>query len=343
MHRRATVGVSGLLALVTACLGAAVAGQTPAAAAKEQSKGAEAARPAAPEGWTAPRTPWGDPDLQGIWSYATITPLERPGSLASREYLTPEEIEAANEEASTRNDRRGAIGSQADVDAAYNAAWWDRGNSTGRTSLIVDPPSGVLPPFTAEGAKRQAERAAYRKEHPADSWKDRPLQERCISYHGVPPLPTGYNNHYQIFQAPGLVAIFDENIHDVRFVPLDGRPHPSASIRQFNGVSRGRWEGETLVVETTNYRDETAFRFPNHGPSVRSVERFTRVGPDTVAYEYTIHDLATYTAPWTVSLPMTAIDGPLYEYACHEGNYGMEGLLSGARALEKSPGAARRR
>jgi len=293
-----------------------------------------AAGPQAAAPWTAPRTAWGDPDLQGIWSYATITPLERPERHAGREFLTPEEIAALDADSATAGDRRSSD-PQADVAGAYNAFWWDRGTSTGRTSLIVDPADGKLPPLTAEARRRLAESAAYRRDHQYDSWEDRPLQERCIIYHGVPPLPTGYNNHYQIVQAPGVVAILDENIHDVRTIPLDGRPHLPPSVRQWNGDSRGRWEGDTLVVETTNYHDQTTFRFPTSSETLRAVERFRRVGPDKIDYRYTIHDAATYTRPWTVELPLNRVDGPIFEYACHEGNYSLSHVLAGARAQEK--------
>jgi hypothetical protein len=302
-------------------------GQTRAGAA-----GPQAAAPRA-----APRTAWGDPDLQGIWSYATITPLERPERYAGREFLTPEEIAALDADSASAGDQRSSD-PQADVAGAYNAFWWDRGASTGRTSLIVDPADGKLPPLTAEAQRRRAEAAAYRRDHQYDSWEDRPLQERCIIYHGVPPLPTGYNNHYQIVQAPGFVAILDENIHDVRTIPLDGRPHLPPSVRQWNGDSRGRWEGDTLVVETTNYHDQTTFRFPTSNETLRAVERFRRVSPDKIDYRYTIHDPATYTRPWMVELPLNRVDGPIFEYACHEGNYSLSHVLAGARAQEKEGG-----
>jgi len=200
--------------------------------------------------------------------------------------------------------------------------------------LIVDPPDGRLPPLTPEGELRRAA-AAARRATAYDSYENRPLQERCIIYHGVPPLPTGYNNHYQIYQTPGFVTILDENIHDARVIPVNGRPHLPPNVRLWNGDSRGRWEGSTLVVETTNYSPKTTFRFPVVPESLKAVERFTRVAADKIDYRYTITDPATYTRPWTVSLPMTAIEGPIYEYACHEGNYGLAHVLEGARAQEK--------
>jgi len=282
----------------------------------------------------ASRTQWGDPDLEGIWSYATITPLERPERYANREFLTKEEAAAANTEAATRGDQR-STNRAADVEGAYNSFWWDRGQSTGRTSLIIDPPDGRLPPLTTEGERRRAAAAAYRRDHAYDSWESRPLQERCLTYHGVPPLPTGYNNHFQVVQAPGMVALMSENIHDVRLVPLDGRARPPARVGQWNGISRGRWEGETLVVETGNYHQKTTLRFQIAPETTTSVERFRRDGADRIDYRFTITDPTTYTKPFTVVLPLNRIEGPVLEYACHEGNYGLRHVLEGARFLEK--------
>ena len=247
------------------------------------------------------RTPWGDPDLQGIWSYATFTPLQRPADLAGRQFLTPEEVAEQNLADANRasSERRGELTSDRDLALAYNQVWWDRGASTGRTSLIVDPPAGRLPPLTPAAERRQAEQRGHRRAHPFDSWRDRPLQERCMTYQRVPPVPSGYSNTYQIFQAPGQVVILNEMIHDVRVVPLDGRPPIDVRIRQWNGDGRGRWDGDTLVVETTHYRDDTTWRgFPGTR-DLRAVERFTRVDADTIEYRYTIHDAATYTRPFT--------------------------------------------
>ncbi len=306
-----------------------VAGQDPTAAA-----------PNAAADTAAFRTPWGDPDLQGIWSYATITPLQRPTALAGREFLTDEEVAEQNKDAATRasSERRAELTPQRDLGLAYDQVWWDRGTSTGRTSLIVDPPDGRLPPLTPGAQKRQAERQEYRRAHQYDSWEDRPLQERCMTYQRVPPVPSGYNNTYHIFQTPGYVAILNEMIHDVRFIPLDGRPHVSQHIRQWNGDSRGHWENDTLVVETTNYSDKTTWRgFPGAGQTLRAVERFTRIDADTVDYRFTIYDPTTYTRPWTVWLPLTGLPRyVLYEYACHEGNYAIANVLAGARAQEKA-------
>ncbi len=283
------------------------------------------------------RTPWGDPDLQGIWSYATFTPLQRPATLAGREFLTPEEVAQQNLADATRAsaERRDELSREGDLALAYNQVWWDRGASTGRTSLIVEPPDGRLPPLTPAAEQRQAAQREHRRAHPYDSWQDRPLQERCMTYQRVPPVPSGYSNTYQIFQAPGQVAILNEMIHDVRVVPLDGRPPIDGRIRQWNGDGRGRWDGDTLVVETTHYRDATTWRgFPGTR-DLRAVERFTRIDADTIEYRYTIHDAATYTRPFTVELPLISPPGyVIYEYACHEGNYSIANVLAGERAVE---------
>ena len=288
---------------------------------------------------TSVRTTWGDPDLQGIWSYATITPLQRPAALTEREFLTAEEVADQNQREATRasSERRAELTVERDLALAYNQVWWDRGTSTGRTSLIVDPPNGRLPSLTPEAEGRQAEQREYRRVHPYDSWEDRPLQERCMTYQRAPPVPSGYNNTYHILQTPGYVAIFNEMIHDVRFVPLDGRPPIDERIRQWNGDSRGWWEGDTLVVETTHYRDRTTWRgFPGTR-ALRAVERFARIDTDTIDYRYTIYDDATYVSPFTVELPLTSPPGyVIYEYACHEGNHSIANVLAGERALERA-------
>ena len=296
--------------------------------------GQEAASAAEPNTF---RTPWGDPDLQGIWSYATFTPLQRPAEFAGREFLSPEEVAAQNLADATRatSERRAELSPERDLALAYDQVWWDRGTSTGRTSLIVDPPDGRLPPLTPAAERRLAAERERRAAGPFDSWTDRPLQERCMTYQRVPPVPSGYSNAYQIFQSPGQVVILNEMIHDVRVVPLDGRPPIDGRIRQWNGDGRGRWDGDTLVVETTHYRDDTTWRgFPGTR-GLRAVERFTRIDADTIEYRYTIHDEATYTRPFTVELPLVSPPGyVIYEYACHEGNYGIANALRGERVLE---------
>ena len=259
-------------------------------------------------------------------------------SPASRSFPDAETAELEKQTEETRNtDHRQGIGTEADVASAYNEVWWDRGPVLNRRSLIIDPENGRLPPLTPEGQKSMEARAAARRAHgPSDSWEDRSLQERCILYHGVPPLPTGYNNNYQIVQIPGYVAILHEEIHEVRMIPLDGRPHLPSNVRLWLGDSRGHWDGNTLVVETTNFMDRAnLFRFPASA-DIKVIERFTRIDADHIDYRFTIDDPATYQKPWTAILPMTKIAGPIYEYACHEGNYGMVGILAGARAEEKA-------
>ncbi|SVB18308.1 uncharacterized protein METZ01_LOCUS171162 [marine metagenome] len=298
------------------------------------------AMPAVGQSIDTARTPWGDPDLQGVWSYATITPLQRPTELSGRAFLTAEEVAQQNDNAATRasSERRAELTPERDLGLAYNQVWWDRGTSTGRTSLIVDPPNGRLPALTPEAQEMGAERQESRRAHQYDSWENRPLQERCMTYQRAPPVPSGYNNTYQIFQTPEYVAILNEMIHDVRFIPVDGRPHVSEDVRQWNGDSRGHWEGSTLVVETTNYSDKTTWRgFPGAGQTLRAVERFTRLDADTIDYQFTIHDPTTYTSSWSVDLPLTNLPGyVLYEYACHEGNYSIANVLAGARIQERA-------
>ena len=282
-----------------------------------------------PAGGGAFRTPWGDPDLTGTWSYASLTPLQRPESLAGREFFTAEE--AAERNLAVTLDRPpppGSVGS-------YNALWFDRGRVSAdlRTSLIVDPLDGRLP-LRAETVERQAARRGYRRDHPADSWLDRSNWDRCITYHGVPPISTGYNNTYQILQTPTHVAIRVENIHDVRIVPLDGRPRLDDRIRQWNGDSRGYWDGDTLVVETASFSERTAHRFPS-SPNTKAVERFRRVSADRIDYRFTIDDPTVYTRPWTAVRPMPRLDDyVIYEYACHEGNYAMTNILTVERVRE---------
>jgi len=285
------------------------------------------------------RTAWGEPDLQGIWDFATITPLERSNAMAGKEVLS--DSEAAEFEKTTleqRNQDRRDGGAAADVGRAYNHFWWDFGTKvigTKRTSLIVDPPDGRIPPMTPEGKARADALAATRRGPPAGP-ENRNLWERCLvaPNAGPPMIPSAYNNNVQIFQTRGTVVIYNEMINDARIVPLDGRPQIPENIRQWRGSSRGRWDGATLVVETANFRNDINFRGSTAG--LRLVERFTRVDAGTLLYEFTVTDPATWTRPWSVALPMSKSDGPVYEYACHEGNYGMVNLLAGARAEEKA-------
>lgn len=289
-----------------------------------------AAAPTSAQPTEALHTPWGDPDLQGTWSYASLTPLQRPNDLADQQFFTPEEAAARN--AATSVDAPPRAGDT----GTYNALWFDRGtiDPSLRTSLIVDPPNGRLP-VRQETEARLAAQREHRGMHPADSWLDRSAWDRCITYHGVPPISTGYNNTYHIVQSPGYVAILVENIHDVRIIPVDGQPPLSDTIRQWNGDSRGHWEGETLVVETANYSVNTQHRFPS-SPQTRAVERFTRVSADLIDYQFTIEDPSVYTSPWTAVRPMPRIpDYRIYEYSCHEGNYALSNILSGERQRER--------
>ena len=324
--RVAGVAFAGVFTL----LAAGPAGQAPASPAPSTT-----AKPVTK--WKSPRTPWGDPDLQGTWNNGTITPLERARGAGEKELLSKAEEEEINEQSDTRASAENRPRDAAqDVELAYDQVWWDRGKSIGRTSLIVEPKDGRLPPLTPQGEKLMAEREAVRAGRGAfDSWTDRPLQERCILYHGVPPLPTGYNNNYEITQAPGVVAILHEEIHEVRIIPLDGRPHAGSTIRQWMGDSRGHWEGDTLVVETTNFRDDATFRFPADPATLRVIERFRRVAPDAIDYQFTVENPTFYSSPWTATLPMRPGDGLIYEYACHEGNYAIVHVLQGHRAEEK--------
>lgn len=291
---------------------------------------------------TGDRTSWGDPDLQGVWDFRTITPLERPEALGDKAVLTPEEAAEFEQATLAAQDKdlraEDGIGADRDVANAYNQFWWDYGDSLTedrRTSLVVDPPNGRIPrKARSDGFAGVGDRAT-----PAGP-EDRPLWERCIiGFNSGPPmLPSAYNNNVQIFQTPDHVVILNEMVHNARIVPLDGRKHLTARIRQQVGDSRGRWEGDTLVVETTNFLRETGFTGAAAG--LRLVERFTRADGDTLVYEFTVEDPERFTAPWTAMVPMRHSTEPMFEYACHEGNYGMTNLLAGARAEEREAAAS---
>jgi hypothetical protein len=290
-----------------------------------------------------PKTPWGDPDLQGTWNFGTITPLERPARYGDREFLTPEEVAQLNKDSSERasSERRSKLSAQEDVDLAYDQVWWDMGNATNRTSLIKDPANGRLP-LTPDG---RAQRTA-RTKHGFDSWEDRSLSERCIVYRPVPVRSTGYNNNNVIVQAPGYVAMYQEQIHETRIIPLDARPHLGENIRPWLGDSRGRWEGNALVVETTNFHPKSDYEGAGGNRTV--VERFTLVDASTITYDFTVTDPIAYSRPWTGTMPWKRMTDQVFEYACHEGNYAMVHMLAGARTLEKkaateSTGATQKR
>ena len=285
----------------------------------------------------------GQADLQGYWSTATLTPLERPAELANKAFFTEAEAAAYEKQLlqTTNRDRRDG-NSEVDVGRAYNEFWFSRGDHivpTLRTSLVIDPPDGRIPALTPEARTRQTETRSYTAQHPADGPESRSLAERCILWPtaGPPMLPGGYNNNYQILQGPGYVVIVVEMIHDACIIPLDGRPHLPSSVRQWMGDSRGHWEGTTLVVETTNFSDRTNFRGAT--ANMKLVERFTRSNAGTILYEFTVNDPAAFTKPWTAQIPMRKMEEPILEYACHEGNYGMEGILAGARAEAKKLGS----
>ena len=290
-----------------------------------------------------PRTTWGQPDLQGVWDFRSITPMQRPEDLADREFLTEEEAARLEQEAVDRDVRlwnRPARRTEAGENVgAYNNFWIDRSHKavgTRRTSLIVDPPNGRMPPLTPAGQQRAEVRRRYAREHPADSWVDFSAWVRCIlGFNAGPPItPSVYNNNMQLFQTPDHVVIVTEMVHTARVVPLDGRPPLSPDIRQWSGDSRGYWEGETLVIETKNFADKRRWRGTTE--DMHLVERLTRVDTDTLVYEFTVTDPETWTSSWTASVPMVRNPEPMYEFACHEGNYAMTNILAGARAQEQA-------
>ena len=292
------------------------------------------------------RTPDGQPDISGIFTFRTLTPFQRPSQFEDLEALDAET--AAQFEASERirlnrdlfDPERGApsAGYQPRADGgvlSYNEFWYERGielTSDKRTSLIVDPPNGRLPPRTPEGAEAASERRAWLEDHRYDSHESRSLFDRCImGFNSGPPMRSGaYNNNVQILQAPGYVVIVNEMVHNARIIPIDSDA-PRHDLQQYAGDSRAHWEDNTLVVETTNFKGGQS---SGTGPNMHLIERFTRIDADTLAYEYTITDETVFTAPYTVLMPLRRLDGVLYEYACHEGNYGLTGILAGARQLE---------
>ncbi len=295
--------------------------------------------------WTPSRTSWGDPDLQGIWSYNddVNTPFERPGELAGKPVVGDEELAALLEERAKRNvERAPTIGGETGAGPVHWYEFWNA--KSARTSRIIDPPDGRVPPLTPEAQKREAARAAAnRGRGPADSWEDRSLGDRCIVSRGGWPHvivnPGSYGNIVQIHQSPGYVVIVHEMIHETRVIPVDGRPHVAQGLRQYLGDSRGHWDGNALVVEVTNFSTKTDFRGSHD--TLRLTERFTRVDADTITYEVTINDPATFTRPWTLGVPFRQDKGQaqIFEYACHEGNYAMRNILSGARADEAATAA----
>ena len=306
---------------------------------------------AAQSGNNSVRTGDGRPDLSGVWDFRTVTPLERPAELADQEFLSEEEVaayaaervlasnadlnrEARKLETTDRGQVNGTRESR-DLALAYNDFWWDRGTEvveTRRTSLVIDPPNGRVPALTDAASSRAAERTRI-NQRPTEGPEDRPLGERCITgfNSGPPMLPGAYNMNVQIFQTADHVVLLNEMVHNARIVLLDGSPHGDVPL--WTGDSRGRWEGDTLVIETKNFLRETSFR--NSSKNLHLLERLHRVSDDTLLYTFTVTDPTTWTQPWTVELPMRRSDLPMFEYACHEGNYGMDGTLTGARAIER--------
>ena len=327
------------LAATAAVIGAALLTQVPLAGQAPSS----AAKPAAgAKTWAAPHTPDGKPDLQGIWTDGTLTPLERKKGMGAKEFYTDEEFAKLAARA-----RQGDVGEEADIGAAApQAVRFDlelygfditktRFASTKRTSLIVGP-EGVVPPMLPEARKRNAERAAKNKGHEFDSYENRPLSERCIlmNQERIPMIPgANDNNLLQIVQGPGYVTLLHEIDHSTRVIPTDGRPHVPQSIREYQGDSVGHWEGNTLVVDTTNFTDKTAFR--GSSEKLHLIERFTRTAPDQLIYQFTVEDPSTWDKPWTAEVPWSKAEGPVYEWACHEGNTMISTILNGARVSER--------
>ncbi len=296
-----------------------------------------------------PRTAWGAPDLGGVWDFRSITPMQRPEALADQEFLSEEaaaeleqraldrlndflDLPAQRTEAGTNVDRRPDGGN-----GSYNHTWLDQGLQTvgtRRTSLIIDPPDGRYPAMTPDGRERTAARAAHRRTQPADSWLDFSTYDRCIlGFNAGPPMnPSAYNNNMQVFQTSDHVALMTEMVHTVRIVPLDGRPALDPSFRQWSGDSRGRWEGDTLVIETANFDPRRQWR--STSGSMRLTERLTRVDAETLLYQATVDDPETWERPWTYEVPMRRLDEDMWEYACHEGHHSMPLMLGGARVLE---------
>ncbi len=292
----------------------------------------------------AARTPWGDPDLQGLWTNTTTTPMERPDDLAEKDTLSSEELAARDAEVaeavSFDNISDGNVG-------AYNEFWVERGTLITQTSLIVDPPDGKLPPMT-EDAQRKSQQFIQRWIAPPESWEDMNLYDRCIT-RGLPGamIPGFYNHNYLILQTPDHVVLQVEMIHDTRIIALAGRQHAPSGIPEWMGHSVGRWDGDTLVVETEGFAAKAEQRVAlanffltfSGGPNSRLVERFTRLDDGTLDYRFTVTDPTIDTREWTAAIPMQAYEEPLYEYACHEGNYAMPNILAGARADEERAAA----
>jgi hypothetical protein len=291
---------------------------------------------ASEKNWLIPKTPDGQPDFEGVWAIDTLTPLERPAELAGKAFLS--ESEAAEWEKrvliETDRDRRDG-GPEADLSRNYNEVWRERGTHvvpSRRTSLIVDPPDGRIPPLTPEAQKKRAARPRLPR-----GPEDLALRIRCIS-RGLPMVPTPNNNFFRIVQAPGTVLILQEMMYEARIIPLDGRPHANTRIRGYTGDSRGHWEGNTLVIDTTNFIGIDDFYGADE--NLHLTERLTRTGTDTILYQFTVDDPTAFTQPWSGEIPFTKTEEPIYDYECHEGNYALVDILAGARAQEKKEAEA---
>ncbi len=295
---------------------------------------------------SVPPTAWGDPDIQGTWGSSGATPMERPDQYDGRETLSDEEVAQIRQETVARDEELSRAEAEKPVAGgnvgAYNNFWMERGVRSNRTSMLVDPTNGRFPALTPAG-----ETARKSRSRGDDSWEDRHIWERCVTRGGMPNamFPRAYNNNVQIFQTPGWVAVLLEQVHEIRFITLDDRPPLPERIGQWNGDSRGHWEGDTLVVETRNIDHRVSALQPwsvfnsrsGSGEGMVLVERFTRFNAATLEYEIEVNDPQMYTRPWTVAYPFERADYLLYEYACHEGNSGMEGILSGGRSEEAPP------
>jgi len=338
MRHRAVASFSLLLAAIAVvALATHVAGQAPAAK----------PTPAAAKKYVVPRTPDGQPDLQGYWTNSTYVPLERPDKV-TKAYYTEQEFAAMIKDAAARESEQTEPGTVADVHYDFTQFGLDRSQSAFvksdlRTSLIVDPANGKMPPLTPEGQKRNADRAAERRRMGAttDAVQNMPIGTRCLimAGSGPPMMNAGYNSNYQIVQSPGYVMILVEMIHDARIIPLEGKQAAlPETMRQWMGDSRGHWDGDTLVIETTNLNGKNPFR--GSSDRMKVTERLSRVDANTLSYRFTIDDPATWTQPWTAEAPMTKSVGPIFEHACHEGNYGVRNTLAGARLEEKKAAEA---
>jgi hypothetical protein len=334
------------VAFAAACFAIACVATLPAWPQAGQSP-ASASKPAAAKPYAAARNSFGQPDFEGVWTNNNATPLQRPPQWADKELLTDAELEAVTSAVrELEEDGDALFGDELIVDAVdgkqkpqshdtetgnYNAFWLPARDVERRTSLIIDPPNGRIPPQTPEAQARRAALAEQRRLHPADGPASRSLGERCITF-GIPRLTAAYSSVFQIVQSPNEVVFVMETIHNARVIPLDGQPHLSSAIQQWDGNSRGHWEGDTLVIDTIGFSPKSDMMGASSG--LHLVERFTRVAPGVLQYDATMSDPSTWTQPWTVRINLKQTDEPLLEYACHEGNYGMFGILAGARKAD---------